>query len=90
LANISSRELSEWIAYDAVSPIGESRLDLLFAYLMAVLVNVHKGKDDTPASPEDFLIDFWAERVEREPEQSLEEQRAILEMLKLVLERPST
>jgi hypothetical protein len=61
---------------------------LLFAYLMAVWVNVHKGKDDKPAEVKDFLLDFWTEeRLEPEP-QSLEEQRAIIEMMKLVLEGP--
>lgn len=77
------------MAYDAVSPIGERRLDVLFAYLMAVTVNLHKGKDEEPAKVDDFLIDFWAgDGREAEP-QSLEEQRNIIEMMKLVFERGS-
>lgn len=87
LANISSRELSEWMAFDAVSPIGENRLDLLFAYLMAVTVNLHKSKDDQPAKVEDFLLDFWAgEDGDAEP-QSLDEQRRIIEAMKRVFEK---
>lgn len=89
MKHISSRELSEWMAYDAVSPIGERRLDVLFAYLMAVTVNLHKGEGDEPAKVEDFLVDFWAE--EREPgeaePQSLEEQRQIIQAMKLIFER---
>ena len=74
------------MAYDAVSPIGERRLDVLFAYLMAVTVNLHKGKDEEPAKVEDFLIDFWAEE-RGEAEQSLEEQRRLIEAMKRVFER---
>ena len=86
LERISGRELSEWIAFDAVEPIGDRRLDLLFAYLMAVTVNLHRGKDDKAAKVEDFLLDFWAGEG-REPEpQSLEEQRSIIEMMKRVFE----
>lgn len=75
------------MAYDAISPIGENRFDLLFAYLMAVTVNLHKNKDDEPAKIEDFLLDFWADQEQGEPGvQSLEEQRRIIEAMKLVLE----
>jgi hypothetical protein len=88
LANISSRELSEWMAFDAVEPIGDSRLDLLFAYLMAVTVNLHKSKDDQAAKVEDFLLDFWAGE-EGEASQSLDEQRRIIEAMKRVFERSS-
>ena len=89
LAHISSRELSEWAAFDAQEPIGERRVDLLVAYLMSLIANVNRGKDQKAFEVKDFLLDFWPEQ-KRESGQSLEEQRAILEMMRMVFERPPT
>lgn len=75
--------------YDAIEPIGEGRLDFLFAYLIAAIFNLFLRREgQTPAIPKDFLIDFWAnERRGGEPaEQSPEEQRAMIEMMKLIFE----
>lgn len=74
------------MAYDAVAPIGETRLDFLFAFLMAVTVNLHKSKGDEPAKLSDFLIDHWAREPEEPEPQSIEEQRAMIMMLKAVFE----
>ena len=75
------------MAYDNVEPIGDRRLDLLFALLMAVTVNIHKSKDDKPAMAADFLPEFWTEERFEPEAQSLEEQRRMIQMIKLVFER---
>jgi hypothetical protein len=55
LASISSRQLSEWVAYAAVEPFGEERADYRLAYALAVIVNLFRGKDDPPVKVADLL-----------------------------------
>ena len=60
LARISSRELTEWMAYAGISPFGERRADLRAAQICCTLANIHrdpKAKPD-PFSPADFMFNF--------------------------------
>lgn len=61
LDNITSRELSEWMAFSQVEPIGDARADLRTAILAAVIANGSRdtNKKPDPFAPSDFLIDFW-------------------------------
>lgn len=54
-------EFVEWIAYDAIEPIGEGRADLRNAQLMALLANVNRDAKKRAAAYEasDFLVDWW-------------------------------
>lgn len=42
LARLTSRELSEWMAYDAVEGLPDRRLELLLAQLLAMTANIHR------------------------------------------------
>ncbi len=56
LARISSRELTEWEAYEVIAgPIGDDRLDHLFAMLQAVIANGNRGKRQRPFEIKQFL-----------------------------------
>lgn len=45
LARVDSRELTEWEAYERVAgPVGDERLDYLFAMLQATIANVNRSK----------------------------------------------
>lgn len=62
LARISSKELTEWQAYEQVAgpvDIG-SRLDERFAMLASVVANVNRGKAQKPYRQEEFLPP-WAQ-----------------------------
>lgn len=56
LASTSSRELSEWMAYDAVEGLPDRRREILLATLLAMTANVHRDpKKGQPADALDFL-----------------------------------
>lgn len=65
LARVSSRELTEWEAYEAVAgPVGDERLDHLFAMLQATLANINKGKRQKAYTADQFLPQ-WGRAKER-------------------------
>lgn len=68
LNRVSSRELTEWMAYDQLEPLPDRRQDLLLASLLALLSNVYRDakKHREPAEPGDFLP--WLRLDEPDPE----------------------
>lgn len=60
LARISSRLLSEWMAYAALEPFGEARADLRMGILASVIANTQRDpkKKREPWRPEDFMPRF--------------------------------
>jgi hypothetical protein len=78
LAGMSSRTLSEWMAYYGLEPFGEGRADLRMGILAATVANSQRGKDQQPFKPEQFMPQF--EEQERDGsswEQMLERVRMI-------------
>lgn len=61
LAQMSSRELTEWMAFASVEPLKEAREDLRLASLMAITANASRDMErhPDPFYPSDFIIDFW-------------------------------
>ncbi|MET0419012.1 MAG: hypothetical protein ABW022_23615 [Actinoplanes sp.] len=56
LARVSSRELTEWEAYERVAgPVGDERFDHLFSMLQATIANVNRGKNQKAHEPSAFL-----------------------------------
>lgn len=51
---MSSMELSEWIAFNAISPIGDDRADLRSGIVASVIANCHRTKGQ-PFKPVDFM-----------------------------------
>lgn len=91
LAAVSSRELSEWLAYERLTgPLGSSRHDQLTAMLAAVVANTAR---DPKARPRPFEArDFLPWDVADRPDQTMEEQmeifRALAEASRRVEEQP--
>ena len=48
--------------FEGMEPYGERGAWLRMGILCATLVNLNRGKDDTPASPEDFMPETMTER----------------------------
>lgn len=66
---MSSRELSEWQAYDRLEPIGDKRGDYQAALVAMVVTSVFGGKSSKAPRLEDFLLQFDAEpKREQSPE----------------------
>lgn len=81
LARISSRELSEWMALASMELLGQERIELLLAQLLALTTNVNRSEDDDPVSAMDFLP-WWPETpASRSDGQSPEEMLALVEAL---------
>ncbi len=55
LQRMDSRELSEWLAYDRIEPIGAVRSDLGAGIISATIANCHRGKRSQPYTPADFM-----------------------------------
>lgn len=69
LASISSRELTEWMAYAELEPFGEERADFRIAQNTMVLANANRDpkKRPRPYTIEDFMP--FKDEAEK-PEQS--------------------
>jgi hypothetical protein len=52
---MSASEISEWIAYDSLEPIGAFRTDYGFAMLAALYVNAHRTKGSQSAKVSEFM-----------------------------------
>jgi len=85
LDRISSRELTEWMIFDQHEPIGDARMDVLFALLDSILANVNRNPvvRREPYSTSDFLPDWWV--VPKSPEEEAQERmNANLRMAELI------
>jgi hypothetical protein len=53
---MSSHELSEWMAFEAIDgPIGNQRADLRAGIVAATLANCHRSSKSTAFKPQDFM-----------------------------------
>ena len=55
LNTIDSRELSEWVAYDTIEPIGSIRTDLAGGIISSTIANCHRGKNQEAFKATDFM-----------------------------------
>ena len=79
LARVSSRELSEWMAYAKIEPFGEMRADLRAGIIASTVANTARDpkKRRRPFQPREFMPRF--ERQQRT--QTWQEQLHIVEMM---------
>lgn len=59
---MSSRDISEAMAYDKLNPFGESRSDLRAGIIASVIANANKGKGAKTFTPQDFMPKFGPEK----------------------------
>ena len=58
LSGISSRELSEWQAYDSIEPFGDPRADLRIATIVRAVISPWIKKGHTPPTLKECMLDF--------------------------------
>ena len=80
LERISSRELSEWIAFSQLEPFGAETEFLGHAITASTVANVNRPKGHKAYAPDDFMPKFEG----KEP-QTVEEMIQIAEMLTIGL-----
>jgi hypothetical protein len=82
LDKLTSKQLSEWEAYDRLDPIGTWREDFRMAYLSSLITNlvisVHGKSGAKTTSPIDFLPDWDEQRSEV----MIESDKALPEQIK--------
>ena len=70
LDNLTSKQISEWDAYDRLDPIGTWRDDFRLAYLSSLITNiaisVHGKKGAKLTQPADFMLEWGKEKKEIE------------------------
>jgi hypothetical protein len=65
LARISSAELTEWMAFDAIEPFGDERADLRAGIVAAVTANHSFAPPSKPKRPSDYML--FGDQKEPEP-----------------------
>lgn len=65
LAEMSSAQFAEWMAYSALEPWGEERDDLRMAITASTIANGNRGKNQKPFKPQDFMPNFEPETEEQ-------------------------
>lgn len=58
LNRISSKELSEWVAYNTIEPFGSRSEYIGSAIVASTIANKDRGKNTRPAEVEDFIPSF--------------------------------
>lgn len=82
---LTSRQISEWEAYDKIDPIGSWRDDFRLAKIESLITNIvqqlyaKKGTKPKLTTPLDYMPDWTGDREVAEPKkQSVEEMKEIL------------
>ncbi len=58
LRRISSKEVTEWMAFARLEPIGIDAMYIGFASVAVTIANVNRGKNQKPYKLEDFMPVF--------------------------------
>lgn len=67
LGRISSRELSEWMAFYELEPFGDERADLRSGIVASTIANVNRAKGGKEYSFRDFMPKFEGGEGGKEP-----------------------
>lgn len=84
MAQLTSRQITEWQAYEDLEPIGEWRADYRTALLCSIVMNLaqsiyaKKGTHPKLTTPKDFMIDWAGDFKKEEMPQTLEEMKSVM------------
>lgn len=71
---MSGAELTEWVAFDSLEPIGEPRADIRSAIVATTIANCHRDHRKPPFVLSDFMP--FAEKPKPSPAEVLQQMRA--------------
>ena len=71
LDNMDSQELSAWIAYDSIQPLGELMDDFRTGMVCSVVANANNGKRGKALSPADFMPYYKKKKKNQTPEEMM-------------------
>jgi hypothetical protein len=61
MRDMSSLQLSEWMAYERLDPFGQYREDYRAGIIAATIANANRSKKSKPFTPEQFIPTFESE-----------------------------
>ena len=64
--SLTSRQLSEAMAYEAIDPWGEWRSDLRTGIMAATVANAWRAPETTAYTPSDFMPKFEPDEIEQD------------------------
>lgn len=70
MAQLTARELDEWMAYYMLEPFGETRHDLQAGIVASTVVNLFGDRKGKPLNPGDFVL--FQDAVEKKPKEAKE------------------
>jgi hypothetical protein len=82
LGVISSRELSEWMAFDQVEPIGGRRGDLQAGVVAATVANVNRAKGQRAYDVTDFVPEYGRKAETMDADALVTQQLGVWQALK--------
>jgi hypothetical protein len=59
---MTSRDISEAMAYERLQPIGEARADFRAGIIASVIANINRKQGAKPFTPSDFMPEFGAKK----------------------------
>ena len=81
LDQLTSKQISEWEAYDKLDPVGTWREDFRLAYLSSLVTNisikVHGKSGAKLTQPLDFMLE-WGKEKEEIVQQSVEQMKEFM------------
>ena len=81
LDQLTSKQISEWEAYDKLDPVGTWREDFRLAYLSSLVTNisikVHGKSGAKLTTPMDFMLE-WGKEKEETVQQSVEQMKEFM------------
>ncbi len=78
LAEMTSPQFAEWLAYSRLEPWGEERADLRMGIVAQTIANTNRGKNQKPYKPQDFMPSFEPETEEDARARMIARARAAL------------
>ncbi len=78
---MGSAEITDWIAFDRINPIGDIRLDFLFAKLQQTIAALWGGVDKPLI---DYMIEWDEEALKIDTDNELEQAKLAHDLLKVL------
>lgn len=81
---LTSRQISEWEAYDRIDPVGEWREDFRMAFLSSLITNLAISIHGKKGTKQTTLMDFMPKWDVDEPKKGLPMSQSIEDMKKVM------
>lgn len=89
LREITWPQFLEWLAYDAVDPFGEERMDARTAQISQTLINLNRRKHQEPYKLSEIMLPFGDYEPPPPPKQSWQQMKFMMMQMSAALGTPA-